>query len=85
MNDTKMISVNRITINISDAEMVSNSEIISEKEIYGNGYMSVNGKTPSINVKTADSIDDISIKESDIRIRIINDAVCPDSIHFSIN
>jgi hypothetical protein len=54
MSDT-MMSVKEPTIDISDTEMTSDSEIESEGKIYGKKYISVDGKALSTDMKTADT------------------------------
>jgi hypothetical protein len=78
------MNVNKLIIDISNAEVVSDSEVMSEEEIYGKEYISVDGKAPFTDMKTADSVDHISMKGSNTRIRIINDTVYPDSIYLSL-
>jgi hypothetical protein len=39
-----MINVNRLTINISDAEIISNSKAINKEEIYRKEYISISEK-----------------------------------------
>jgi hypothetical protein len=64
--------------------MISDSEIMSEEEIYGKEYISIDGKAPFTDMKTADSVDNISMRESNTRIRITNNTIYPDSIYLSL-
>jgi hypothetical protein len=73
MSDTNMMSVNGSTIDISDSQMLIDSEAMSEEEIYGEGYVSVGGKAPRTDVETADYVDDISMKGSGTRTRTMDE------------
>jgi hypothetical protein len=74
-----MININEIIIDISDIEIMNDSETINEEEIYGNEYISINGKISRTDMKMADSVD------NNIRIKIINDIIYSGRIHSSIN
>jgi hypothetical protein len=76
------MNIKELTINVDDIEITNNSEIENEGKIYGKRYISVDGKTFPTKMKTADSVDNISTKESDIRIESINDTVYSESIYF---
>ncbi len=78
MSDT-ITSVKELIIDISDTETESDPK--NKREIYGEGYISINekascGKAFCIDVKTAGSFDDLSIRESAIGTRIIIDTIC---------
>jgi hypothetical protein len=62
--------------------MTSDSETESEGNIYGKECISINGKILSTDIKTTNSVNNISIKGSDINIEFINNTIYSDSIYF---
>src|SRR5437667_7048928 len=75
MSDTRTVSAKDTTINMSDTEIASDTETMSEGEITRAKHIQVGGRATRVDRKTMSSLNDVSIEGLVTGARPVCDAV----------